>query len=514
MRLPAGRSLAGLLAACLAVLLLAGCSREGADEAGVVAMVNGEPIRAVDLEARHDLRRLGTPVADNPAVERLRVEYGGVLADMIVARLARQELTRLGLSVTDGERAAAEAAVMADYPEGAFERMLVEEHIDRERWREALAENLALDKFLREVLRQNVRVGVSEAANYYKEHIDAFTRPARVRLVRVTGRNPETVKAALAAYRKTGQLASLEGMAGVTVSEAVVPERGLPDSWREAGRSLRPGDASALMQAGKETSFLILLERQPETVLEPAKAYVRVEAILLREKLAGAFEAWLVEALAGARIAVNGRLLSPGQASSDLAGDRPPAGAPHTSPPVKMEVATSGDADRPEAPVVLPEQALPRESRPASAAPPPPPVVADEVSSSVAEAEADAGSQAAPAPAAPAVSAVAPDAPREPAAEAVQSPAAPEPSQGSAASGKDGGGEVEFQAVKASWILYSVDGGQEERVYLKPGKPHRIAYAQRLSVRLGSPSEVVYRHGGRETAVEVGKKESRVLDFP
>ncbi len=153
-------------------------------------------------------------------------------------------------------------------------------------------------------------------------------------------------------------------------------------------------------------------------------------------------------------------------------------------------------------------------------APPPPPVVADEVPSAVAEATLDAGPQAAPAPetpggaAAPAVSAVPPDAPREPAAEAVQSPAAPEPSRESAASGKDGGGEVEFQAVKASWILYSVDGGQEERVYLKPGKPHRIAYAQRLSVRLGSPSEVVYRHGGRETAVEVGKKESRVLDFP
>ncbi|OLN27404.1 hypothetical protein DVDV_2107 [Desulfovibrio sp. DV] len=71
-----------------------------------------------------------------------------------------------------------------------------------------------------------------------------------------------------------------------------------------------------------------------------------------------------------------------------------------------------------------------------------------------------------------------------------------------------------FTAVKASWILYTVDEGREERVYLKPGKPHRIAYARRLTVRLGSPSEVAYRDGSREETIEVGKKESRVLEFP
>ena len=75
-------------------------------------------------------------------------------------------------------------------------------------------------------------------------------------------------------------------------------------------------------------------------------------------------------------------------------------------------------------------------------------------------------------------------------------------------------GEVEFTAVKASWILYTADDGREERVYLKPGKPHRVAYSRRLTVRLGSPSEVSYRAGARAETVEVGKKESRVLEFP
>lgn len=77
-----------------------------------------------------------------------------------------------------------------------------------------------------------------------------------------------------------------------------------------------------------------------------------------------------------------------------------------------------------------------------------------------------------------------------------------------------GSGEVEFTAVKASWILYTADDGREERIYLKPGKPHRVTYSRRLTVRLGSPSEVSYRAGARAETIEVGKKESRVLEFP
>jgi hypothetical protein len=76
------------------------------------------------------------------------------------------------------------------------------------------------------------------------------------------------------------------------------------------------------------------------------------------------------------------------------------------------------------------------------------------------------------------------------------------------------GHEVVFTAIKASWILYTVDDGQEQRVYLKPGKPLPVAYAKKLVVRPGSPSELSYQTAGKETKLVVGKKESRVLEFP
>jgi hypothetical protein len=528
---------------CWAVLLLTGCSRGVSDEPGVVATVNGDPIRAEDLEARHDLRRLGTSEVDNPAVERLRAEYGAVLADMIVARLVRQELSRLHLSVTEAERTAAEKEVLADYPEGAFERMLLEERIDAGRWREILGDRLAVDKFTREVLRQNVRVGVSEAANYYKEHIDAFTQPPGVRLALVSSKEAEAVKAAVAAYRKSGQLAALDGMPGVMVRTLRVPEKNLPAPWREAIKQLKPGEASAVMTVGRESSALILQERLPVTVLDPAKAYARVEAVLLRDKLAKAFDAWLAEALAGAKIAVSSHLV----ATVEPAGDKKTGESSQAELTAAKTESTARDylasqakkaladrrtgqdpdsADGPEetspsgardAPAVRREDKIAAASSgplPTTPAPAPasPAMDGKDLAGGADNGNAAASRENEPANVAtPVVVPAAPTAANEAAAEATARGAALPPA---AAATANEGGEAEFLAVKASWILYTVDGGQEERQYIKPGKPHRIAFRQKLTVRLGSPSEVTYRFGGKETTVEVGKKESRILEFP
>lgn len=545
------RALRRLGAAVLAValaLLTAACQRDASRQAGVAAVVNGAPILLADLEARHDLGRLGAPEVDNPAVERLRAEYGAVLADMIVARLVRQELHRLGRDVTGAEVEDAAAKVRADYPGDAFERMLHEERIDPVRWREVLADRLALEKFSREVLRQNARVDVAEAAVYYKEHIEAFTRPPRVRLAEMRGRDTETAKAAWNAFRKSGQTASLQSLDGITVREAVVPEANLPLAWREAIKGLKTGEASAPLGTDKSV-FLVLLERQPAVVLDPAQSYAQIEAALASRKLDKAFAAWLAEALAGATITVNRQLVAPAGTGTGPTVEEGPDGRdrvreealPGAAAVAQVRQALDGKSVQP--PEAGPGGPDRQEDRPAEDAPPAispavlPPAVAEEVPADpvaappagVAASEPEAAPAPAPEPTLPAANAPASvpmdhafpvqgqhapapaaDAPPEPASSPSLAPGAPSGEAGE----KTGEGAVEFTAVKGSWILYTVDAGQEERVYLKPGQPHRIGFTGKLTVRLGSPSEVTYRFKGRETTVAVGKKESRILEFP
>lgn len=552
------RSIRRGLALCVAAVLglgLGGCRGDLAEEPGVVAVVGGTPIRLADVRARHDLGQIGAPAGENPAVERLRAEYGTVLADMIVARLAAKELARRGLAVTGAELDAAATKARADYSDEAFSRMLLEERIDPARWRELLADRLALEKFAREVLRPGVRVDVTEAANYYKEHLDAFAMPARVRLRRVQGGAPEAVKAAQAAVRKSGE-GALAGMSGITATEADLPEANLPTAWREALKGLKPGEATTVRDTdGKGGEFFILLGRQAATVLDPAKAYVRVEATLAAQKLDAAFAAWLEAAVAGGDVTVSRKLLAgrqeapqPQQAQGpdELAQARSEAAARNAlAREARKALETRRDAPQsaaPPAPVAKEAAVQPAETAKAAAAtlekaapeaapqevatqatqeptssgagesPVPPAVAAAPEAPEAAAATPEAASAADVSP----FSAIAAAAPDEPVAVSAVSTQAPAATAQAPAAGEmeHAGGEVVFTAIKASWILYTVDGGEEQRVYLKPGKPLRLEYAKKLVVRPGSPSEVSYRKDDRETTVVVAKKESRVLEFP
>lgn len=548
----------GLLA--LVMVCLSGCGRDATKEPGVVAVVAGSPIRLADVEARHDLGEIGLPAVDNPSVERLRTEYGAVLTDLIVARLVRQELARQHKSVTEAELAAAQAKIRADYPGDSFDRMLLEERIDLARWREFLGDRLALEKFTREVLRQDVRVEVAEAAAYYKEHIDTFSIAARLRLARVQSSDAAAVKAALAAYRKSGNNPeNLETLSRVTVQEAVLPEKNLSPAWREALKGLKPGEATGLLTSGKDNIFCVLLARLPATVIEPAKAYARVEAFVARQKLEKAFIAWLAETMAGAKISVSKELLAmtasqealasgPGSREEDLRPDREMAAGQtdladavavarpepprEESTPASQEAPAVADTPQPAAdtpapataPTPAPAAAPDEATSPVRPTPPPAPAMAEQDVSAAPPASnpptpnpPDSGASAASATASQSSSEMEPPASptasspqaqeQEPRPQAPDVPASPQ-------SPTAGGGEVTFMAVKASWIRYIEDDKQEERVYIKPGKPYRITYTKKLIVRLGSPSEVRYRQGDKEKTVTVGNKESRILEFP
>jgi hypothetical protein len=477
-----------------------GCHRDEANEPGIAATVNGAPITVAALEARHDLTRLAVPLVDNPAVDQLRSEYGAVLASMIVARLADQELARHRLAVTGPELDAAETAIRADYPDDTFAAMLLEEHIDRARWREALRDRSPW-KNSPENLRPGVRVGVTEAADYYKEHIDAFTQPARTRFLLVRATEAATARAALAAYRKDPSRTTLESVRGHG-QEVTVADRNLTKPWREALRGLKVGDASPVLADGTGGTLLVLLEHQGENVLEPATAYARGEAILSARKLEEAMESWLTETLAKARIKVSPLLLAQAaeknQAPVQPPAETDPASSENTSLPPVPAAQTPALSEFPAASAPAPAAPEPSQTSPAAAAVPeaptqPEPATEQPVATSASPpAPANtAASESAPPAEGPGVTEPAPVANPPAALEsssasepAVTSPPAPVPEADKPAAQEPG--PVEFTAVKASWILFTVDDKPEERTYLKPGKPFTLTYSHRLVVRLAA----------------------------
>jgi len=286
-----------------ALLVLSACDAKQ-DETGIVARVNGRPISLHQLQLKHDFDQLGMAIA-NPSVARLKDEYGMALADLVVRSLVFQTLEAKALAVTDAELAEAEAEIRKDYPEGSFEEVLVEEYIDINYWRDELRARLSVTKFFDEVLRLGISIDYREAEDYYREHIQDFYMPSRVRLVRISGPSRDVMENALESYKANRTLEAMSAeFDQISTREIVLREDRLTKDWRDALSGLKPGEVSSIMTAQSGFEALLFAEKIPASVLAPSQAYPAIERELLDRKLMEAFNAWLDQEMAAADITV------------------------------------------------------------------------------------------------------------------------------------------------------------------------------------------------------------------
>lgn len=281
------------------------------NDQGIVARVNGEPIYLTQLEAKHDLKYLVGVSNYAPSLERLQDEYGMALSDMVVGMLVSQYLARHGITVGKEELDAVEAQVRADYPEGAFEQMLVEEYIDLDIWREQVRATLSLEKFFQKVLRPRISIDYQEVYAYYRENIvDFYLRP-KVRFLHIQGPDRKLVENVLELTRQEEDPVVLgTRFDRVDVRGYTLHEENIPKGWQPLLAGLESGQTSGTLSLEDQGyQALVLLERTPGRLVDLVQAYPLVERILVERKLQEAFNAWLAAELEAARIEVNAGLL-------------------------------------------------------------------------------------------------------------------------------------------------------------------------------------------------------------
>ncbi|MHC1789386.1 RodZ domain-containing protein [Solidesulfovibrio sp.] len=96
-----------------------------------------------------------------------------------------------------------------------------------------------------------------------------------------------------------------------------------------------------------------------------------------------------------------------------------------------------------------------------------------------------------------------------PAAPAVSVGAAPAPGEG-----VPGAKEVEIYGQDGSWVIVSPDKGPSKEIYVKKGQRITVPFAEKIEIKLGNPSSVVFRHDGKETPVTTEKGASKTIRFP
>jgi hypothetical protein len=160
-------------------LSIAGCEDHEARSLDLsLVCVNDRAITVGEFNRRFDAvsAEFPEPEKADPAVERdMKLQLLHQLTEELILLERADELN---LVVSDLELAAAIKKIRADYPEGEFENMLVEQAIVYGEWKDKLRTRLLKEKVVREDLETSIvlnpeEVSVAYEANYPANNMDA-----------------------------------------------------------------------------------------------------------------------------------------------------------------------------------------------------------------------------------------------------------------------------------------------------------------------------------------------------
>ncbi len=291
-------------------VLAGGCSPDSPEE-GVVARVNGQPIYLDEVESGYDADYFKWSGNVPPDLQEIKASYGKVLLDLIVQKLIEQELKASGHTVDPGELERIEREIRQDYPQGGFEEVLVEEHIDLDFWRTRILQNLMWDKFKKEVLRPEISLDVEDVKEYYHYHIEDFYLPERIVFLHFSSQEEGKLQEALDTFQKSEDISRIrEKYPQVNVGEYEMRVDRLPLGLQDELAGLQIGEKTRIRKSrqGLYTRAMVI-DRKESKLLKPHQVYDIIEEKLVQDKMHKVFYSWLEKTVDESSIEINAKLL-------------------------------------------------------------------------------------------------------------------------------------------------------------------------------------------------------------
>lgn len=297
-----------MLALCTVLAGFAGCT--DSIWRGQVATVNGSPISLDQVTALRNSTHFDWNSPPLEEMEVMRKQYGDALTNLVAVELVKQQLEKKKLSVTMQEVLAVEKNIRADYPEGTFDEVLVEEAIDLETWRFLLRNHLSVQRFLEKIIRPEIMITLEEADAYRKAHPTEFTRPPWAYFFLVSGTDKAEVARCAKKLDMEGDPVAVQQHHPETLIRTVrLDLNRLNPVFSQIIAGLAPGDLSAVFDLGGEYHQILLLETLPERQAKPNEAYAQITEALMEQKVQAAYNLWIRNRISKATIKVSHQLL-------------------------------------------------------------------------------------------------------------------------------------------------------------------------------------------------------------
>lgn len=283
---------------------LAACNEEPIAP-GVVASVDDSHIFFRELEARRAAFFSGFSANSQGINDKiLQEQYRYALGRIIAEEIIWQYMESKGQQLTREELAEEEQKIRSDYPEGAFENMIMEDAVTLEFWRKGISRRLMADKFAMMVLRPEISITAEEVQQYYQKHKGDFIIPEQWHFMQIQGSDKKEVEQAREHLSQGKNPTATQKEFLVTIHDICMSVDMLPQDQIAELAQLEPWMSSKIKKINDDFRTLVLVENIPSTMLDAAEVSKRVEQALLEEKSTHVYSAWLQKRLEKTKVQV------------------------------------------------------------------------------------------------------------------------------------------------------------------------------------------------------------------
>ena len=160
-----------LIGSVFILLALASCEKKETDLGKEVLIRVGDRVMTVlDFNNAFEIAKIAYDdnIKENP--EDLINAQIRLLNQLTVEMILLEQAEKLGIGISASELENAVTAIKSDYPEGEFEKTLLEYAVSYEAWESRLKNRLIIDKVIEEELKNRITITPEDISEFYKKH--------------------------------------------------------------------------------------------------------------------------------------------------------------------------------------------------------------------------------------------------------------------------------------------------------------------------------------------------------
>lgn len=153
------------------LFLLAGCGQKDADMGKeVLIRVGDRNLTVLEFNDAFEIAKIAYDDEIRKQPEDLRNAQIKLLNELTVEMILLEEAQKVGINVTDQELEKAVSEIKSDYPEGEFEKTLLEFAVSYDSWKSRLKNRLIMNKVIEEELASKITITPEDVTEYYQKH--------------------------------------------------------------------------------------------------------------------------------------------------------------------------------------------------------------------------------------------------------------------------------------------------------------------------------------------------------